>query len=168
MFHPISISVDKPFRIPVPTFRSFFHSLLGLFFRYPVPGTNIVPLLPDGRIVLIRRRDTGRWALPGGMVNWREDIPTTVRRELAEETGLELVKIRRLVGVYSSPDRDPRVHSICVVVAADVQGEINIQDKLEVTEVKAFSPDNLPKAKELSYDNGEQLKDYLEQAIALH
>jgi hypothetical protein len=55
-----------------------------------------------------------------------------------------------------------------VVVAADVQGEINIQDKLEVTEVKAFSPDNLPKAKELSYDNGEQLKDYLEQAIALH
>ncbi|AFY77772.1 ADP-ribose pyrophosphatase [Pleurocapsa sp. PCC 7327] len=138
------------------------------FFRYPIPSTSIVPLLPDGTIVLIRRRDTGHWALPGGMVDWREDISNTVRRELAEETGLNLVKIRGLVGVYSSPDRDPRVHSICVVVAADVRGEFNIQDKLEISEVRAFSPDKLPKADELSYDNGQQLKNYLEGAIALH
>lgn len=117
---------------------------------------------------MIRRRDTGRWALPGGMVDWREDIPNTVRRELAEETGLNLVKIRGLVGVYSSPDRDPRVHSICVVVAADVRGEFNIQDKLEISEVRAFSLDKLPKPDELSYDNGQQLKNYLEGAIALY
>lgn len=117
---------------------------------------------------MIRRRDTGRWALPGGMVDWREDIPNTVRRELAEETGLDLVKIRGLVGVYSSPARDPRVHSICIVVAADVRGEFNIQDKLEISEVRAFSPDKLPKPDELSYDNGQQLKNYLEGAIALH
>jgi 8-oxo-dGTP pyrophosphatase MutT (NUDIX family) len=77
-------------------------TVLGLIFRHPVTGTAVIPVLPDGRIVLIRRRDNGRWGLPGGMVDWGEDIPTTVRRELAEETGLDLVKIRRLVGVYSA------------------------------------------------------------------
>jgi ADP-ribose pyrophosphatase len=89
----------------------FGQTVLGIIFRHPIPGTSIIPILPDGQIVLIRRRDNGRWALPGGMVDWGEDIPNAVRRELMEETGLELVRIRRLVGVYSAPDRDPRIHS---------------------------------------------------------
>ncbi|NJP17671.1 MAG: NUDIX hydrolase [Hydrococcus sp. CRU_1_1] len=141
--------------------------MLGLIFRHPVPGTSIIPILPDGRIVLIRRRDTGQWALPGGMVNWREDIPRTIRRELAEETGLQLVKIRNLVGVYSAPDRDPRLHSICVVVAAEVRGEIRVRDKLEISEAKAFRAENLPRLEEFSYDNGQQLKNYLDGVTVL-
>jgi 8-oxo-dGTP diphosphatase len=147
--------------------RSLRQLILGLIFRHPVPGTSIIPILPDGRIVLIRRRDTQQWALPGGMVNWREDIPRTIHRELAEETGLQLVKIRNLVGVYSAPDRDPRVHSICVVVAADVRGEIRVGDKLEISEAKAFSLKNLPRLEELSYDNGQQLKHYLDGLTVL-
>src|SRR4028118_831729 len=104
----------------------FFQTVLGIIFRHPVPGATIIPLLPDGRIVLIRRSDTGEWSLPGGIVDWGEDISTTVKRELAEETGLELIKIRRLVGVYSAPDRDPRIHSIVVVVEADVEGSMQV------------------------------------------
>ncbi|HLO49562.1 MAG TPA: NUDIX hydrolase [Kamptonema sp.] len=133
--------------------------VLGIIFRHPITGTSVIPLLPDGKIVLIRRRDNGLWALPGGMVDWGEDIPTAVRRELAEETGLELVKIGRLVGVYSAPDRDPRIHSICVVVEAQVQGEMQIQDTLEVSEVQAFLPTAIPKGK-LSHDHDRQLQDY--------
>lgn len=148
--------------------RSLRQFILGLIFRHPVPGTSIIPILPDGRIVLIRRRDTEQWALPGGMVNWREDIPRTIRRELAEETGLQLVRIRNLVGVYSAPDRDPRVHSICVVVAADVRGEIRVGDKMEISEAKAFSLKNLPRLEELSYDNGQQLQNYLDGLTVLH
>lgn len=75
----------------------FAQTLLGLIFRHPVTGTSIIAVLPDGRIVLIQRRDNGLWSLPGGVVDWGEDIPTTVKRELAEETGLELVEITRLV-----------------------------------------------------------------------
>ncbi|MGE5657869.1 MAG: NUDIX domain-containing protein [Actinomycetota bacterium] len=134
-------------------------TVIGLILRHPVTGTSIIPILPDGKIVLIRRRDNGRWALPGGMVDWGEDIPTTVKRELAEETGLELVEIRRLVGVYSAPDRDPRLHSICVVVEAQVQGKIQIQDTLEVSEVQAFSPTSLPPGK-YSHDTEQHLQDY--------
>lgn len=144
----------------------FIQTVLGLIFRHPILGTSIIPLLPDGRIVLIRRRDNGKWGLPGGMVDWGEDIPNTVRRELVEETGLELVKIRRLVGVYSAPDRDPRIHSICVVVEAEVQGKMQAQDTVEVMEVQAFAPGALPLGK-LSHDHDRQLQDYLKGLTTL-
>jgi len=79
------------------------------------------------------------------------------RYEVAEETGLELVKIRRLV-VYSAPDRDPRM--ICILVEAEVQGKMKVQDTLEVTEIQAFSP-SLPPG-QLSHDHNQQLQDYFD------
>ncbi|MBW4560351.1 MAG: NUDIX hydrolase [Mojavia pulchra JT2-VF2] len=151
------------FTVAVQSTRSlwrFGQTVLGIIFRHPITGTSIIPILPDGRIVLIRRSDNGRWALPGGMVDWGEDIPSTVRRELLEETGLELVQIRRLVGVYSSPERDPRIHSICVAVEAEVQGAMEIRDKLEVIDIQAFAPDSLPSGP-MSHDHSQQLQDYL-------
>ncbi|KGF71609.1 NUDIX hydrolase [Neosynechococcus sphagnicola sy1] len=136
-----------------------FKTVLGLLFRHPVAGTSIIPILPSGEVVLIRRRDNGRWSLPGGMVDWGEDITTTVARELREETGLEVQQIGRLVGIYSSPERDPRLHSICIVVEVAAQGRMQVQDRLEVMEVRAFPPSLLPLG-ELSHDHDRQLQDY--------
>ena len=137
----------------------FVQTVLGIIFRHPVTGTSIIPLLPDGQIVLVKRRDNGKWALPGGMVNWGEDIETTVQRELEEETGLNLAKVRRLVGIYSSPERDGRVHSICVVVEVDAIGTMHIQDPKEVLDIKAFPPEAIPIGT-LSHDHDRQLQDY--------
>jgi 8-oxo-dGTP diphosphatase len=137
----------------------YIQSAIGLILRHPVTGTSIIPVLPNGQIVLIKRRDTGRWGLPGGMVNWREDLNTSVERELAEETGLDLVKVTRLVGVYSAPDRDPRFHSICIVVEVEAKGTLQIQDTLEITDVKAFAPTDIPLGM-LSHDHDQQLQDY--------
>ncbi|MGH2415688.1 MAG: NUDIX domain-containing protein, partial [Microcystaceae cyanobacterium] len=103
---------------------------------------------------------------PGGMVDWGEDIPTTARRELTEETGLELLKIRRLVGVYSSPDRDPRIHSISVLIEAEVQGKLAVQDTLEVSDIKAYSIETLPLGN-LAHDHDRQLQDYLQGLTTL-
>jgi ADP-ribose pyrophosphatase YjhB (NUDIX family) len=144
----------------------FIQTVLGIIFRHPVTGTSIIPILPDGRIVLVRRRDNGKWALPGGMVNWGQDIPTTVERELVEETGLELLQIRRLVGIYSAPDRDPRIHSICVLVEADVKGTMQIHDTSEISEVQAFDPSAIPKGN-LSHDHDQQLQDYFDGKTTL-
>jgi ADP-ribose pyrophosphatase YjhB (NUDIX family) len=144
----------------------FVQTVLGVIFRHPVPGTSIIPILPDGQIVLVRRRDNGKWSLPGGMVDWREDIATSVQRELAEETGLEVLEIARLVGVYSAPDRDPRLHSICVLVEAKVQGTIQIQDTSEILEAQAFQPSDIPLGS-LSHDNDQQLQDYFDGKTTL-
>jgi ADP-ribose pyrophosphatase YjhB (NUDIX family) len=145
--------------LPMRQWWHFTQTVLGILFRHPVIGTSIIPILPDGRIVLIQRRDNGKWGLPGGMVNWGEDIPTTVQRELEEETGLEVAKIRRLVGVYSSPERDPRVHSICVVIEVEAKGTMEIKDSMEVSDVQAFTPGSLPIGT-LSHDHDRQLQDY--------
>lgn len=140
-------------------FWKLLYAALGTIVRHPITGTSIVPVMPDGRIVLIKRRDTDQWALPGGIVDWGEDIRSTVYRELEEETGLRVTNIRRLVGVYSKPLRDPRFHSVCIVVEADVDGGFDVQDTLEIKDIQAFLPNEIP-LDALSHDHGEQLKDY--------
>ena len=137
----------------------FVSTVIGIIFRHPIVGTTIIPLLPDGKIVLIQRSDSLKWGLPGGMVDWGEDIPTATARELKEETGLTLTKIRRLVGVYSAPDRDPRIHSISVLVEVDADGVLEAEDKLEVLQVKAFSKEDLPLGN-LCHDHDRQIQDY--------
>jgi 8-oxo-dGTP diphosphatase len=49
----------------------------------------------------------GYWALPGGRVEVDEETVAAAHRELAEETGAS-VDALELVGVYSTPRRDPR------------------------------------------------------------
>ncbi|MEM8777424.1 MAG: NUDIX hydrolase [Cyanobacteria bacterium P01_G01_bin.49] len=144
----------------------YVRTVIGVIFRHPITGATIIPILADGRIVLIRRQDTGQWGLPGGIVDWGEDLLTTARRELREETGLELTAIRRLVGVYSAPDRDPRIHSISILIEADATGTMAVQDTLEVLEVQAFSPEALPRG-DLSHDHDRQLNDYLQGLTVL-
>ncbi|MEB3291608.1 MAG: NUDIX hydrolase [Synechococcales bacterium] len=144
----------------------FAKTVIGIIFRHPITGTSIIAKLPDGRIVLVKRRDNGLWGLPGGMVDWGEDIPTAVHRELAEETGLQVKQINRLVGVYSSPDRDPRIHSICVVVEVEAIGQMQAADPMEVLDVEGFYPGALPTGR-LSHDHERQLKDYFNELTTL-
>jgi ADP-ribose pyrophosphatase YjhB (NUDIX family) len=131
-----------------------------LVLRHPVPSVTVVPLLPDGRIALVRRVDNDCWALPGGMMDWGEDVATTAERELEEETGLRLVAIRRLLGVYSSPERDPRAHAVNITVVADVEGEPEVQDPLEVSEIELFPVERLPFGY-FTHDHERQVRDYL-------
>jgi ADP-ribose pyrophosphatase/8-oxo-dGTP diphosphatase len=76
------------------------------------------------------------------------------------------VSLKRLVGIYSDPDRDPRVHSVCVVVAASVQGTIQIQDAYEVVEARAFEPSTLEHMP-LAYDHDQHLQDYFQRVTRL-
>ena len=139
----------------------FISGVLKVIFRHPILGVGLIPILPDGKIALVYRRDSKQWSLPGGMVDWGEDIPHALNRELKEETGLDFLQIKRLVGVYSSPNRDPRVHSISVLIAVEVTGEMVVEDTFEILDVKAFKPEDIPLGN-LAHDHDRQLTDYLE------
>ncbi|MEO0854028.1 MAG: NUDIX hydrolase [Cyanobacteria bacterium J06648_11] len=145
----------------------WLQAVLKVVFRHPVAGTTMIPVLPDDRVVLVRRRDSGLWSIPGGMIDWGEDLPHAVRRELAEETGLELVTVERLVGVYSSPDRDPRLHSICILVAVSARGTLTVRDTREIAEARAFERAELPLETQLAHDHARQLQDFLDGATVV-
>jgi 8-oxo-dGTP diphosphatase len=55
----------------------------------------------DGQVLVIRRRDHGSWQLPGGILELDETIEEGVRREVYEETGVQVEPIR-LTGVYKN------------------------------------------------------------------
>jgi 8-oxo-dGTP diphosphatase len=57
-----------------------------------------------GRILLIRRRDNHRWEPPGGILELAESIHDGLRREVREETGLDIEPIA-LTGVYKNMSR---------------------------------------------------------------
>ena len=115
-----------------------------LVLRHPLVSVTVVPVREDGRVVLARRVDSDRWVLPGGLVDWGETVEEAARRELEEETGMEVARMGRLVGVYSAPGRDPRGHSVTILVAAEVRGRPSISDPLEISEIHAFAPAEVP------------------------
>lgn len=113
--------------------------------RRPVVGLAVVGRDPAGQLLLIRRGDTGTWALPGGTVEWGETLRSTLVRELAEEAGVEESTFRRVVGVFSAPERDPRFHAVTVVVEAAVGPIVKPpMNRLEIREAAFFAPDALP------------------------
>lgn len=65
----------------------------------PKVGCSLAAFDGDGRLVLIRRADNGRWALPGGWAEVGTSPSENALREMHEETGFE-VRLERLVGVY--------------------------------------------------------------------
>ncbi len=113
--------------------------------RRPVVGIAAAARVPDGRWLLIRRGDTGEWALPGGTLEWGETLAVTLERELDEEAGVTLVERGDVVGVYSRPDRDRRFHAVTIVVAAKVSLPAHAPaNPLEIREVGLFADDALP------------------------
>jgi 8-oxo-dGTP diphosphatase len=113
--------------------------------RRPVVGIAAAARAPDGRWVLVRRTDTGTWALPGGTLEWGETLRHAIARELEEEAGVDVVRLGDLAGVYSLPERDARFHAVTIVVRAEVTFPARPPDNpAEIAEVALFTNDALP------------------------
>ncbi len=113
--------------------------------KRPVVGICAVARTADGRVLLVRRGDTGTWALPGGTLEWGEELRLALPREIVEETGARVLGLGEVTGVYSRPDRDPRFHAVTICVTASVAEPIaGPKNKLEIREARLFAPDALP------------------------
>ena len=115
------------------------------------PSVSAVIFDRRGRLLLQQRSDGGQWGLPGGSMEIGESVADAVRREVQEETGLR-VSVRRLVGVYSAPERqvvrypDGNVWhyvNVCFECAAR-GGELQTCD--ETLALEYFAPRRLPGA----------------------
>jgi 8-oxo-dGTP diphosphatase len=127
-------------------------------FRNPLPTTDAVIAGPDGRVVLIlRKNEPNGWALPGGFVDYGEELGAACRREAKEETGLDVELVAQLF-TYSDPRRDPRKHTVSTVYACRVRsGTLQAGD--DAKDAKWFSEPEIP-WNDLCFDHAEILRDY--------
>ena len=79
---------------------------------------------PFSVLLVERGRDPfrGCFALPGGFVDYGEDLAAAIDREIREETGLVGLPFRQF-RAFGAPDRDPRGHTVSVVYVAVIEGE---------------------------------------------
>lgn len=113
--------------------------------RRPVVGIVVAGHTDDGRWLLVRRADSGTWALPGGTVEWGETLRQAYPRELEEEAGVVSSTFERVCGVFSRPDRDPRFHAVTLVVRCRVEPPSRPpMNPLEIREARLFAVDALP------------------------
>lgn len=94
------------------------------------------------KILMIKRDNhpgIGWWALPGGFVDFRENLDDAAKRELQEETGVENVEIEQL-GCYGDYDRDPRTRIITTAYVAIIkEGSARAQAGDDAKDVGWFS-----------------------------
>jgi len=75
----------------------------------PVPNRplslGVVALIEwEGKLLLDRRADAGRWAIVGGIVEMDDSLENALRREVREETNLTISSFA-LLGTFSDPSR---------------------------------------------------------------
>ena len=93
----------------------------------PVLGAAAV-VIHDGRVLLIRRGHApaaGAWSIPGGAVDVGESVEAALRREVREETGLDIA-VGAFLEIYERVERDAdgsvRFHFVVLDYAATVLG----------------------------------------------
>src|SRR5689334_22090258 len=107
--------------MPTPEYIRRLREKIGHTMLY-VPAVTSVVINADGWVLLQKRADNGKWALPGGILEPGEEPADCVVREVWEETGITVVPVR-LSGVYGGsnltvryPNGDQNIYvSICFV-----------------------------------------------------
>jgi 8-oxo-dGTP diphosphatase len=105
-------------------------------------GAAAVILNSEGRILLVKHNyGKYNWEIPGGLSEKNESAEDTAKREVFEETGLE-VTVGRLTGVYYESNNDMHHFAFICNVIDKQQPQ---PDSKEVTECNYFNIDDLPR-----------------------
>ena len=125
-------------------------------YRNPFPTVDIIIETGGGIILIDRKNPPYGWALPGGFVDYGESLENAAIREAREETSLEVSNLQ-LLGCYSDPGRDERMHTISTVYIAVGQGTPQAAD--DAAHLQIFELANLPET--LCFDHATILADYV-------
>jgi len=124
------------------------------------PGTGL-------SVLLVKRGSApykGRWALPGGFVDEREDAEKAARRELREETGLRDRRLRLTqLGAYTAPRRDPRHRVVSVAWLATLRPDVAPAAGSDASEAEWLPVGDLLGSRRLAFDHARILDDAVER-----
>lgn len=128
-----------------------------------------VAVINENGDLLLQRRNDDQWGVPGGFIELGESTEDAGRREVLEETGLEIGKLN-LVGVFSGkqhfvklPNGDEFYPITIAYISKEIKGGVLKADGQETTEAMFFKPSALPEGlnpliknlvKQYFYNNG--------------
>ncbi|MGE3856279.1 MAG: NUDIX domain-containing protein [Dehalococcoidia bacterium] len=123
-----------------------------VFWQNPNAGVAAI-LIEDGAVLLTKRGGSeraGLWDLPGGFVEYDEDLRAALVREILEETGLE-IELGRVYEVHSNFFHETGRHSVGVwFLARRVGGTLGAAD--DVVDARFFPLDALPPEAEIAFE----------------
>ena len=135
-------------------------------YKYPRPAVTtdcvVFTQEEEPKVLLIQRGNEpykGCWAFPGGFMNMEETAEECAVRELKEETGLTVNRIRQ-IGAYSKVDRDPRGRTVSIAYLAIVDTPTAVSGMDDAAKAAWFPLASLP---DLAFDH----QDIMADAIAL-
>ncbi len=136
-------------------------------YKYPHPAVTADCIVfagevPNLQVLLIERRHDpcqGCWAFPGGFMNIDETADDAARRELREETGLEVGELIQ-VGAFTRVDRDPRERVITIAYYALLPHTAEVRGADDARQARWFDLSALPA---LAFDHAEILHKALTQ-----
>ena len=125
-------------------------------YHNPFPTVDAIIHTAEGIVLVERKNPPHGWALPGGFVDYGESLEQSIRREVKEETNLEVVETTQF-RTYSDPNRDPRWHTISTVFLAKTKGVLKAGD--DAKKAIVFSVHHLPEP--IAFDHHTVITDYL-------
>jgi 8-oxo-dGTP pyrophosphatase MutT (NUDIX family) len=114
------------------------------------PGARAIIRDEDGRLLLIRRSDNGRWGMPAGSLELQESILDCLKREVREETGLEVLQATP-IALYTEPRFafttafGDHIQMFAVAFGVDRWKGTLVASTDETTHACFFAPNELPK-----------------------
>ncbi|MDR1254845.1 MAG: NUDIX hydrolase [Puniceicoccales bacterium] len=133
-------------------------------YRSPATATSVIVKVYNqdvfrGFLLIERHNPPYGKALPGGFVEYGESIEQTALREMKEECGVIISQLEQF-RVYSSPNRDPRLHVIDIVQVARID-DVAPEAGTDASKVLICTKENIP-WQEMAFDHAKILEDYLE------
>jgi ADP-ribose pyrophosphatase YjhB (NUDIX family) len=121
---------------------------------YATPKTDVRgAVFRSGKILLVREKADGKWAMPGGWADIGDTPAVTVAREIREESGFT-VRVEKLVGVYDANHTQPLefFHAYKLIFLCSIlSGEAT--PSYETPDVDFFGQNNLPPLSENRTNN---------------
>lgn len=131
--------------MPVPDFIRDLRARVGHDLLFLTSALSVV--IVDDQVLLVRRSDTGKWLVPGGIVEPGEFAADVAERELLEETGVSGAVEKLLLVTTGEPIEYPngdRCQFLLLIFQCRYEGGMPRPDLDETTEVRWFARDALP------------------------
>jgi ADP-ribose pyrophosphatase YjhB (NUDIX family) len=129
----------------------------------PIPTVDTI-IDDNSKVLFIKRNKEpfiGKMVFPGGFMKKGETAEDAAKREVKEETSLD-IELDNILGVYSDPNRDPRGHIMSTVFIGTLIPNSNIKEPVPgdgVASTKWISLDDFDQ-EDFGFDHKKILKDY--------